>query len=192
MRGTAKNKILEVATELFYRQGYNATGVQQIIDEAGVAKGTFYTHFKSKDELGLAYMRSRSNNEATRVKSALAEINDPYDKYIQLNQIMKQWMISTNFRGCGFSNMAAEIPDGNSPIRKESKYHFEVFRAVIRDTVEGLLKSDPKYKDLDVQYVADQYLMIQVGALTNSEIYQDIWPYDHADKAIKELVGENS
>ena len=190
MRGIAKDKILSVATELFYRQGYNATGIQQIIDEAGVAKGTFYTHFKTKDDLGLAYMRQRSSDEATRVKKALARISDPYEKYIQLNQIMKEWMANSNYRGCAFSNMAAEVPDGNSPIRKEAKYHYEVFRAVIRDTVQNLLKSNSRYKNLDVQYVADQYLMIQVGALTNAEIYQDTWPYDHANKAIRELIGE--
>jgi AcrR family transcriptional regulator len=36
-KGTAKEKLLEVASDLFYRQGYNATGIQQIIDEAGVS-----------------------------------------------------------------------------------------------------------------------------------------------------------
>ncbi len=190
IRGTAKDRILSVATELFYRQGYNGTGIQQIIDEACVAKGTFYTHFKTKEDLGLAYMRQRSSDEATRVKNALTAISNPYDKYIQLNQIMKHWMAKTNYRGCAFSNMAAEVPDGRSPIRKEAKYHYEAFRVIIRDVVENLLKSDRRYKNLDIQYVADQYLMIQVGALTNSEIYQDTWPYDHADKFIRELIGE--
>ena len=192
MRGTAKNKILEVATELFYRQGYNATGIQQIINEAGVAKGTFYTHYKTKDDLGLAYMRKRTTDEITGLKKELSEIHDPYEKYIQFNQLMKEWMESTNYRGCAFSKMTAEVPDGNSPIRKEAKFHYEGFRAVIRDMVEDLLKSDPKYKNLNAQYVSDQYMMIQIGALTNSEIYQDTWPYDHAAKAIRNLIGEKS
>jgi AcrR family transcriptional regulator len=190
MRGTAKGKILEVATELFYRQGYNATGIQQIIDEAGVAKGTFYTHYKAKDDLGLAYMRKRTADELTHLKNVLSEIRDPYEKYIQFNQILKEWMASTNYRGCAFSNMVAEVPDGNSPIRKEAKFHYEGFRAVIRDVVENLLKSDPKYVNLNAQYIADQYMMVQVGALTNSEIYQDTWPYDHAAKSIRNLIGE--
>ena len=190
MRGTGKEKILQVASELFYRQGYNATGIQQIIDEAGVAKGTFYTHFKTKDDLGLAYMRRRTANELTHLKSILAEIKDPHEKYLQFNQIMKKWMISTNYRGCAFSNMTAEVPDGNSPIRKEAKFHYEGFRAVIRDMVEDLVRSDTKYAHLDAQYLADHYMIIQIGALTNSEIYQDTWPYDQADKSIRELIGE--
>jgi AcrR family transcriptional regulator len=189
-RGTAKDKIIEVASDLFYRQGYNATGIQQIIDEAGVSKGTFYTHFKSKDELGVEYLRKMSKDETTYLKQVLSEIPDPYARYIQFNQTLKEWMESTNYRGCAFANMSAEVTDGKSPIRKEAKFHYEAFRSIIRDVVEDLLKSDAKYKDLEVQYVADQYMMIEIGALTNSGIYQDTWPYDHARKSIKRLVGE--
>ena len=56
--------------------------------------------------------------------------------------------------------------------------------------VEELINSDKKYKDLDHQYVSDQYMMIEIGALTNSEIYQDIWPYDVAEKQICNLIQE--
>ena len=190
IRGTAKEKILEVATDLFYRQGYNATGIQQIIDEAGVSKGSFYTHYKTKDDLGVAYLRKRHTDEITQLKEGLAEIQDPYTRYMQFNEIMKEWMKSTDYRGCAFSNMTAEIPDVNNPIRKEAKYHYEGFRAVIRDMVEDLFKSDKKYKDLDAQYVADSYMIITIGALTNSEIYQNTWPYDHAAISIRKLLGE--
>ena len=188
-RGEAKEKIIEVASDLFYRQGYNATGIQQIINEAGVSKGAFYTHFKTKDDLGLAYMRKQHNDEITQLKEVLAEIKDPYEKYIQFNQIMKEWVKSTAYRGCAFANMAAEVTDPNSPIRKEAKYHYEAFRAVIKDMVDDLLKSDRKYEGLNIQYVADQYMIVQIGAMTNAGIYQDTWPYDHADKSIRELIG---
>ncbi len=189
-RGTAKETIIRIASDLFYRQGYNATGIQQIIDAAGVSKGAFYTHFKSKDVLGVEYLQKMSKDETTHLKQVLSEIHDPYKKYMQFNTLMKGWMVSTNYRGCAFANMTAEVTDRNSPIRKEAKFHYEAFRAIIRDLVEDLLKSDKKYEDFDVQYVADQFMMITIGALTNAEIYQDTWPYDHAEKALRQLIGE--
>jgi AcrR family transcriptional regulator len=189
-RGKAKEKIIEVAADLFYRQGYNATGIQQIIDEAGVSKGTFYTHFKTKDDLGLAYMRKRHNDEQIHLKQILVEIKDPYEKYIKFNQIMKEWVKSTDYRGCAFANMTAEVTDLNSPIRKEAKFHYEAFRALIRDMIEDLVKSDEKYDGLNIQYVTDQYMIVEIGAMTNAEIYQDTWSFDHADKSIRELIGE--
>ena len=187
----AKERILRAAAELFYTQGYNATGVQQIINEAGVSKGTFYTHFKSKDDLGLLYLKVRSEEEMEELRSMLAEFEDPYERYCAFTPLMRDWMKSTAYRGCAFANMAAEIPDGSSPIRKEAKHHYEEFREIIREMVEELINSDKKYGKLDAQFISDQFMMIQIGALTNAEIYQDIWPYEHVEKAVRVLIGED-
>lgn len=185
-----KLKILKVATELFYRQGYNATGVQQIISEAEVSKGTFYNYFKSKDELGLLYLETRSDEEMEQLKSMLLESDDPYQRYLMFTPAMKKWMEESNYRGCAFSNMAAEVPDGNSPLRKAAKHHYKEFLEIIEDMIKDLLASDKKYSMLNLRYVTDQFMMIQVGALTNCEIFQDVWPYEHAEKAVRVLIGE--
>ena len=52
-----RERILEAAARLFYQYGYNATGVEKVIKEAGVNKGNFYYYFKSKEELGLETLR---------------------------------------------------------------------------------------------------------------------------------------
>ena len=54
-----RDELVGIASDLFYEQGYGATGVKQIIDTAGIAKGTFYSHFTSKEELGLAWLKKR-------------------------------------------------------------------------------------------------------------------------------------
>ena len=53
-RGNVQEKILEAAMDLFHEGGFNATGVQDIVNAAGVPKGSFYNHFESKDALALA------------------------------------------------------------------------------------------------------------------------------------------
>ena len=50
-----RERILDTATILFHQQGYNSTGINQIISEAKVAKASFYQHFKSKDDLCAAF-----------------------------------------------------------------------------------------------------------------------------------------
>ena len=52
----AKDRILEAATELFYRRGVNATGIDLIISEAGIAKATLYNNFESKEVLVAKYL----------------------------------------------------------------------------------------------------------------------------------------
>ena len=54
-----KERILEKTFALFHKQGYNATGINQIIEEAQVAKASFYYHFKSKEDLCVAFLEQR-------------------------------------------------------------------------------------------------------------------------------------
>ena len=50
-----RENIVKTASELFYRNGYNSTGINEIIRESGIAKATLYNHFKSKEDLCLSY-----------------------------------------------------------------------------------------------------------------------------------------
>ena len=185
---TAKERILAVASILFYEQGYNATGIQQIITESSLSKGAFYTHYKTKDDLGVAYMQKRNHDEITLLKQSIAHVTDPLKRYFYFIAAMKDVMVKTDFRGCAFANMCAEIPEGNHPIRKEAKFHYEAFRTLIKDIVNDVIQSDKQYKHLDVQHVTDHYMTIAVGALTISEIYRDTWPYDHALEQLAHLL----
>jgi len=53
---SARERLVEVASRLFYAEGIRAVGVDRVIAEAGVAKATLYAHFASKDELVAAYL----------------------------------------------------------------------------------------------------------------------------------------
>ena len=55
----ARSRIIEAADRLFYTQGYSSTGINQIIEEAGVAKASLYAHFPSKEALAVAYLERR-------------------------------------------------------------------------------------------------------------------------------------
>jgi AcrR family transcriptional regulator len=54
---TPREHIINTAIELFREYGYHATGVDRIINEAGVSKKTLYTHFRSKEELLITALR---------------------------------------------------------------------------------------------------------------------------------------
>lgn len=52
----ARERLLETATRLFYAEGIHTVGIDRIIAEAGIAKATFYRHFKTKEDLVVAYL----------------------------------------------------------------------------------------------------------------------------------------
>ena len=116
--GTAPERIIEVASELFYKQGYRATGINEVIKKSGVAKATFYSHFPTKDDLCMVYLESMSVKEQHFVDDAIANSKTTKDRFLSVIQSLEEWAQMTEFRGCAFLNIASEIPDPNSPLRK--------------------------------------------------------------------------
>ncbi|HEY2773713.1 MAG TPA: TetR/AcrR family transcriptional regulator [Candidatus Binatia bacterium] len=75
-RGAAtRAKIRDAANALFIRQGFEATTVDEIVAQAGVAKGTFYAHFDSKEELLLEYVSTRITRAEAQLPLLVAEPN---------------------------------------------------------------------------------------------------------------------
>lgn len=185
---SSRERIIKTASDLFFRQGYHRTGINQIIEESGVAKATFYNNFKSKEDLGVEYLRERDRVDTDAVKDMISGIKDPLKKYMAIVKGLKDYTIETDFRGCAFGNMAVEITEPGHPIRKEVRHHDDRFRSVLRDVIRDLKNSSPKYKKIDVEELVDTYHLIVEGALVASKNYHDTWPIDRAIKAVENLI----
>lgn len=190
-KGSARERILEVATDLFYRQGYRATGINEVIEKSGVAKATFYSHFPSKDDLCQASLMVLSDNEIRFVDEMIASKTKPLDRFFAVIESLAPWATSTNYRGCAFMNIAAEIPDAKSPLRKVGRRLYDQIRDRVEKLTEELVQSDNKrYGHLDVKTVSDAYMSLFAGAVALAEVYHDIWPIENAIKSVKRLIGQ--
>lgn len=182
---------MKTASDLFYRQGYHQTGINEIIDKSGVAKATFYAHFPSKEDLCLAYMHRMNRQDIESLKLELARKKSPYTRFMAVLEVLKPLMKETDFKGCRFLNMASEVLDPKSGIRKEGVQHFELLRPILRELAQDLIASDSvKYGHLNADKLCDDYLTIQMGAIALCEIYHDTWPLDHAVGFVKRLLAK--
>lgn len=106
---SVRDKILLTAHDLFYSNGFRATGVDTLIKEAKVTKVTFYRYFPSKSLLILAYLRYRHeiwiNWFETTLRRHLDEGEIPSDA---ISATLYEWFISPEFHGCAFINASAE------------------------------------------------------------------------------------
>lgn len=106
---SVRDKILLTAHDLFYSNGFRATGVDTLIKEAKVTKVTFYRHFPSKSLLILAYLHYRHeiwiNWFETTLRRHLDEGKIPSDA---ISATLYEWFISPEFHGCAFINASAE------------------------------------------------------------------------------------
>lgn len=178
------------AADLFYKQGYKATGINEVIEKSGVAKATFYSHFPSKDDLCLAYLKTRNFDEVSEISNFVLQKKTPRSKFLAVIESLEPWLVANELRGCAFLNMVAEEPNTSSPLRKEGKRHYTALRKFIRKLTDELIDSDKvKYKSLDATKVTDDYLLILTGAIALTEIYSETWPIKRAIKAVQNLLG---
>ncbi|MBM7567632.1 TetR/AcrR family transcriptional regulator [Paenibacillus sacheonensis] len=113
---TAKERILRVAEQLFYREGVRAVGIDRIIQESGVAKASFYRNFATKDDLVVAYLEL--HRERVMGNIAHARQQRPDSVLAQLRYLMEYTadrMKLPTYRGCAFMNTAVEFPETDHP-----------------------------------------------------------------------------
>ena len=117
---TGRDRLVAAAVELFYRNGFNAVGVDQIIAKAGVTKTTFYKHFESRDDLMVAAVQRRDEWESQAWMSAIRKIagDDPVGQLLAIFDVFDIWFNDPDFRGCMFLNTAIEFPNPHDPIHQ--------------------------------------------------------------------------
>jgi AcrR family transcriptional regulator len=117
---TGRERLVAAAIELFYRHGFAAVGIDQVIARAGVTKTTFYKHFESKDELMVAAVERRDEWETAAWDRAVRRIagDDAAGQLLALLDVMDVWFNDPEFRGCLFTNAAAEFPNPHDPVHE--------------------------------------------------------------------------
>lgn len=186
---TPRERILSTAAELFYQQGFRATGINEVIAKSGVAKATFYHNFPSKDALCLAYLQDRNTSEYEAIVASVRDHDSPHKRFLAVMESLHPWLEVNRMRGCAFLHMAAEVPDPGHLLRKEGLKHYQSLRDLVRELSEELIASDPaRYGRLDADTLADDYLVILGGAIAMAEIYQDLWPVRQAVEMIQRLI----
>jgi AcrR family transcriptional regulator len=114
--GSARNRLLAAANELFYAEGVHTVGIDRVIERAGVAKASLYSAFGSKEELVLAYLQLRADTRAKRILARIAQHDSARARIIGIFELLCELVAEPNFRGCAFANASAEGPPGESKV----------------------------------------------------------------------------
>jgi AcrR family transcriptional regulator len=105
-----RERILVAATRLFADEGINATSVDRVIAEAGVAPMTVYRHFAGKEELVTATLERWSREWLTWLRAETGEDDtDPGARLERLWDALEKWFADETFRGSYVANVATEL-----------------------------------------------------------------------------------
>ena len=162
-----REQILDKALSLFYKHGFNATGIDKIITEAGVSKKTLYNHFKTKDELILATLRKR--DELFRnflMRETEKSATKPKERLLALFDIVDKWFHEKEFFGCMFINASAEFSNTDNPSHLFCGEH----KRLVRDYIESIATQAGSEQP---EELANQINLLIEGAIVCAHVMGD-------------------
>lgn len=174
----ARERLLSTADRLFYAQGIQATGVDQVVAEAEVAKATLYSNFPGKEGLIAAYLERRLIEWVTSARVVDDPSLSPTERVDRLFALLERSVRSRDFRGCPFTNAVIECP--NAPKVREVVENYRNEMASHFGKISGLDRDDPRVMRLT---------MIYDGALTAAKSTHDWEAVKEARKFAAEVVG---
>ncbi|HEY4002947.1 MAG TPA: TetR/AcrR family transcriptional regulator [Candidatus Xenobia bacterium] len=164
--GSARERILATAGELFYREGIRAVGVDTIVRHSGVTKMTLYRHFASKDDLVVAYLeRAILNFWSWFDKVMKQHPGSPRQQIEDYFEALGERVVEVQ-RGCAHLNVKAEFSDPSHPARVLVAHHKEHVRGKLRQLLTEAGARHPSR-------VADQLVVLVNGAHSSNQLYDD-------------------
>lgn len=170
-----RERILEITFDLFSRQGYNSTGINQIISEAKVAKASFYQHFKSKEDLCVEFLNTRHrywfnelNTYSGKEQNLRLRVQKTFDFLIYMNE-------KENFRGCSFLNILSEIPADNIKILEVIRLH----KTDLRNYFSALLEDD---------ILSHHVYMLFESSIIESQLFRSNELIEQSKKIVNTLI----
>ena len=154
--------ITESALKLFYRQGFHATGVEQLSQVAGVTKKTLYKYFSSKEALIQAALELRDKQFLARLKQAVEAEKISLRPFAYIEFVVR-WVQETGFNGCAFINVSAEYGNQQDQPHVMANEH----KQAIIDYLESICASA---KIEQPALVARQLFLIAEGLIVSSQV----------------------
>ena len=135
MSKSSKQRLIQAAQELFYRDGFHAVGLDRILRAVGVTKTTFYNHFESKEQLILDVLQTHDRWWRETFCKALARHGgeNPRDQLLALSSFIQEIVEGEQFNGCIFINVAVNFPLPHDPAHIAAAEHKEQMELILRD-----------------------------------------------------------
>lgn len=156
MTRSARDRILTAADELFYGDGIAATGIDAVVDRAGVALGTVYNNFGGKDGLVEAYLRRRDHLWRAAWERAAANAATPRERVLSVFDALLEWYQDQRAdQGCAQVAGLVQLPAGH-PAVAVARTHKEHLVRRLTELAAGLT---------GVREVVEDVAMIYEGVL---------------------------
>lgn len=172
-RNELHEHIISSAGDLFYSQGYNSTGVNEIITKCDIAKATLYSHFKSKEDICIAYLNQRHNAFIKNLKGYVNDRPKGKNQLLAIFDLLRDMYLDENFQGCwGLKTLGELSPDQTTilnVIQQQKKELLLYLGEVVGDNISNLSKAE-------TEKISGGLYLLYESAVTESHLFKNDWP----------------
>ena len=188
MRKTnVKDHIVKIANGLFYKNGYNATGINEIIEKADIAKATLYHHFKSKEAICIAYLEERNHEFMSQLHELTNSKAVGKPQLLVIFDYLRDLYRKGEFHGCWAQKTLGELPPDNKRIRsviqKQKKELLLFLGEVVGNNIANISKAE-------TEKISGGLYLLYESAITESHLHQNDWPIHMAKSIAPSLFSE--
>lgn len=174
-----RQDLIDTALGLFYEHGIHAIGINQVLQEAGVAKQTLYNHFDSKDSLVEAVVERRDQLFFSWLEGRMNSRASGQEALLELFDAIHDWINNrvptlNRFYGCFFINTCGEYSDPAHPVHERCAAHKMRIFQMIKSHAFSATQSDS-----EAEHLANAMVLLKEGAIVKAHVEGDL------DAAIK-------
>ncbi|MEQ8233250.1 MAG: TetR family transcriptional regulator [Gammaproteobacteria bacterium] len=181
MRPSKRDELVRKALDIFYREGFHATGMDRLSAETGISKTTMFKHFRSKDELILAVLRLRDQEFRNWLFRRMGEAGAPHAQLLAMFDALAEWFATPGFRSCMFIKAASEYPDPDHPIHAQAAEHKRLLFRQVRELAAAAGAAD-------ADALARALLLLKDGAIVTAHLGHERAPAADAKAAAAVLL----
>ncbi|MFM0063572.1 TetR/AcrR family transcriptional regulator [Paraburkholderia aspalathi] len=182
MRASKRQLVVDKATQLFSMHGFQAVGVDWIIDDSGVARMTLYRHFSGKDELIREVLLQRYALIVGSIEARLQTLEIPEERVKAIFDWYGDWFATPEFAGCLFERALAEFGTEYPKISGVAIQYRTKMTTWIAELLQGLMSAS------EAKRLGDVFMMLLDGATVNARAANDPGPASQAWAAAEVLL----
>ena len=182
----ARDSLLDTGEQLFRQQSFADTGISDILKKAGVAKGSFYHYFDSKEDFGIAVVQRYSASQNAFARDILDNPNKPgLQRLRKFFTTAKSDMADRGYaEGCLMCNLTTELADEYPAFQAELKQNWDQLSAEIQRCLDPEVMKQIGLSHLKPREAADWLLNAWSGALTRMKATGDAGPLNLFIKSV--------
>ncbi|WP_433973098.1 TetR family transcriptional regulator C-terminal domain-containing protein [Tunturiibacter lichenicola] len=162
-----REHLIEVGLKQLHLSGYTATGVKEVLDLAGVPKGSFYHYFPSKETFAVEVLQRYADQEARRAQRVLGDVSVPPLKRLRtyFEELIRVYGPDAEISGCLIGNLSLEVADHSAKLQNQLHTVFVVWQSGVAGVLREAIELGELKRSTDPDALAEFLLNSYEGAL---------------------------